>query len=119
MALLVNGQRIEDVVLDSEFANIKAYYESLGNVSCCERDGEFRGYARENIVARALLNQEAQRAAGPVPDEEVDAAMKKLIDEYGGEARFLASFGASAEQLPLIRRDVETDLRVRRMIDGL
>ena len=44
-----------------------AYYESLGNVSCCERDGEFRGYARQNIVARALLNQEAQRAAGPVP----------------------------------------------------
>jgi hypothetical protein len=117
--ILVNGQRIEDDVLNAEFSNIKSYFESLGNVSCCERDPEFRGYARENVVARVLLAQEAQRALPPTPADEVEAALKKLKEENGGEQRFLMMIGATADQLDLVRRDLEADLRVRRMIDQL
>ena len=32
MPLVINGQRIDDAVLNGEFANIKSYFESLGNV---------------------------------------------------------------------------------------
>ena len=119
MAILINGQRVEDDVLNAEFSNIKSYFESLGNVSCCERDPEFRGYARENIVARVLLSQEAQRSLPPTPAEEVDAALDKLKEEHGGEQRFLMMIGASPDQLDLVKRDLEADLRVRRMIDRL
>ena len=119
MPLLINGQRVEDDVLNAEFSNIKSYFESLGNVSCCERDPEFRGYARENVVARVLLAQEAQRAMSPTPPEEVEAALDKLKEEHGGEQRFLMMIGASPDQLDLVRRDLEADLRVRRLIDRL
>ena len=61
MPLAVNGQTIDDTVIEQEFSAIKAHYESLGSISCCERDEEFRAYARENITFRALLTQEAQR----------------------------------------------------------
>ena len=57
--LRVNGQLIEPGWIDQEFQSIKAEYERLGNVSCCERDDEFRGYARENIIAQVLISQEA------------------------------------------------------------
>ena len=119
MALLINGQRVEDDVLNAEFANIKSYFESLGNVSCCERDPEFRGYARENVVARVLLAQEAQRAMSPTPANEVEAALDKLKEENGGEQRFLMMIGAVPDQLDLVRRDLEADLRVRRLIERL
>ena len=119
MPLLINGQRVEDDVLNAEFSNIKSYFESLGNVSCCERDPEFRGYARENIVARVLLAQEAQRVMEPTPADEVEAALDKLKEEHGGEQRFLMMIGASADQLDLVRRDLEADLRVRRLIERL
>lgn len=119
MPLVINGQRIDDALVNGEFANIKSYFESLGNVSCCERDPEFRGYARQNIVARVLLNQEAQRALPPTPAEEVEAALDKLKEENGGEQRFLAALGAGPEQLDLVRRDLEADLRVRRLVEGL
>ena len=102
MPLVINGQRIDDAVLNGEFANIKSYFESLGNVSCCERDPEFRGYARQNIVARVLLAQEAQRALPPTPPDDVEAAL-----------------GATPDQLDLVRRDLEADLRVRRLVEGL
>jgi peptidyl-prolyl cis-trans isomerase C len=118
LPIVINGQRVDDAVLNAEFANIKAYFESLGNVSCCERDPEFRGYARQNVVARVLLSQEAQRALPPTPTEEVDAALAKLAEEHGGEQRFLAAVGATTDQLDLIRRDLEVDLRVRRMIEA-
>ncbi len=81
MPLIINGQRVEDAVLNGEFANIKSYFESLGNVSCCERDPEFRGYAKQNIVARVLLAQEAQRALPPTPAGQVEAA---LDGRFGG-----------------------------------
>ena len=119
MPLVVNGQRVEDAVLHAEFANIKAYFESLGNVSCCERNDEFRGYARQNVIARVLLAQEAANAHPPVPEAEVDEAIAKLKEEHGGEQRFFQSIGAGAEQMDVIRRDVEANLRVRNMLERL
>ena len=117
MALVINGERIDDAVLDGEFSGIKAYFESLGNVSCCERNDEFRGYARENVIARVLLAQEARRSQPPVPDAEVDVAIAKLQEEHGGAERFYAAIGASPDQLAAVRRDVELNLRVRNMLE--
>lgn len=119
MALVVNGERIDDAVLDGEFSGIKAYFESLGNISCCERNDEFRGYARENVVARVLLAQEALRNHPPVPDDKIDQAIAKLIEEHGGAQRFYAAVGAGPEQMALVRRDVEVNLRVRAMLEQL
>jgi hypothetical protein len=119
MAMLINGERVDDAVLDGEFSGIKAYFESLGNVSCCERNDEFRGYARQNVVARVLLAQEALRNHPPVPEGEVEAAIDKLKEEHGGEQRFFSSIGAGPEQMDVIRRDVEVNLRVRKMLEAL
>jgi len=119
LAIVINGQRVEDDVLNAEFSQIKSYFESLGNVSCCERNDEFRGYARQNIVARVLLSQEALRNHPPVPDAQVDEAIAKLKEEHGGEQRFFQSIGAGPEQMDTIRRDVEVNLRVRRMLEKL
>jgi parvulin-like peptidyl-prolyl isomerase len=119
MALVINGERIDDAVLDGEFSGIKAYFESLGNVSCCERNDEFRGYARQNVIARVLLAQEATRSRPPVPDAEIEEAIDKLKEEHGGEQRFFAAIGADAGQIDTIRRDVELNLRVRKMLDEL
>jgi hypothetical protein len=117
MPLLINGERIDDAVLDSEFSGIKSYFESLGNVSCCERNDEFRGYARQNVIARVLLAQEALTKFPPVPSTQVDEAIDKLKEEHGGEQRFYATIGAGPEQLDTIRRDVEMNLRVRNMLE--
>src|SRR3712207_5131543 len=119
MGLIINGERIDDAVLDGEFSGIKAYFESLGNVSCCERNDEFRGYARQNVIARVLLAQEALRSHPPVPDPEVDGTIEKLKEEHGGEQRFFATIGGGPEQMDVIRRDVEVNLRVRRMLEQL
>ena len=119
MALVINGQKIDDALVESEFGSIKAYHESLGNVSCCERDPEFRAGAGRTWSARVLLAQEAGRGVDPTPEAELDAAVEKLKEEYGGEGWFFARTGATAETMHLVRRDVDLDLRVRRLLQDL
>ena len=115
---MVNGQTIDDAVIEQEFSAIKAHYESLGSISCCERDDEFRGYARDNITFRALLTQEAQRTIPEPGAEEVAQAFDKLKEEHGGGDRFYASMGLSPEQDELIQRDLSMNLQVESLRDS-
>lgn len=117
MPLIINGERIDDTILEAEFSGIKAYHERLGNVSCCERNDEFRGYARQNIIARVLLTQHAlANIPEPAPDD-VEFAYQKLTSEHGGETRFLHTIGATEENLDQIKHDLSVNLRVERLID--
>ena len=118
MPLVVNGQMIDDAVIEQEFSAIKAHYESLGSISCCERDDEFRGYARDNITFRALLTQEAQRTIAEPGAEEVTRAFDKLKGEHGGGDQFYASVGLSPEQDGLIQRDLSVNLQVESLRDS-
>ena len=118
MPLVVNGQTIDDAVIEQEFSTIKAHYESLGSISCCERDDEFRGYARDNITFRALLTQEAQRTIPEPGAEEVSQAFDRLKEEHGGDDQFYASMGLSPEQDELIQRDLSVNLQVESLRDS-
>jgi peptidyl-prolyl cis-trans isomerase C len=119
MGLIINGQRVDDGLLGAEFAGIKSFHERQGNVSCCERDGEFRESAKQNVIARVLLTQEAMNSTPAPLAEEIEAAFEKLKEEHGGEKRFYVNIGATAEQADQIRNDISINLRVEKMIDGL
>lgn len=118
MPLVINGQTFDDAVIEQEFSAIKAHYESLGSISCCERDDEFRGYARDNITFRALLTQEAQRTIPEPEVQEVARAFDKLKEEHGGGDQFYASMGLSPEQDGLIQRDLSVNLQVESLRDS-
>ncbi len=117
MPLMINGQYVDDAVLEAEFSGIKSYHERQGNVSCCERNDEFRGYARQNIIARVLLTQAAMARVSEPPADEIESALDKLKADHGGEQRFLYAVGATAENLGDIRREIATNLRVERLVD--
>jgi parvulin-like peptidyl-prolyl isomerase len=119
MPLIINGRPIEDAVLDAEFTQIKSYHERMNNVSCCERDPEFRQTARENVVGRVLLTEEAMRVIDPPAPEEVDAALERLKAEHGGEGQFCAAMGIAPDQISLVRQDLEVTLRVNKLLDRL
>ncbi|MEZ5305409.1 MAG: peptidyl-prolyl cis-trans isomerase [Verrucomicrobiales bacterium] len=119
MALLINGERIPGAVLDQEFGNVKSHFERMGNFSCCERDDEFRGYARDNVVARTLLNQAAREKTPEPTGDEIDAAVAKLKDEHGGEAQFYQNYGISAEHEHLVRADVAATLRLDILLEEI
>lgn len=123
MPLVVNKQVIDDAIIDQEFSSIKAHYESMASMSCCERDDEFRGYARDNIISRALLTQEASKSIPKPKSEQVEEAFSELKKENGGEENFYARMNLTPEQDDMIRDDIALNLQVetlrKNIFDGI
>ena len=119
MPLVVNNQAIDDAIIDQEFSAIKAHYESMGSMSCCERDEEFRGYARDNIIFRALLTQEAQRVISEPNAKEVDEAFSKLKKDNGGDDQFYASMSLTPDQDEIIRNDLAMNMQVETLRENI
>ncbi len=117
MPLTINGQLIDDDLIDSEFSQIKAYYESLGNISCCERDDEFRDYAKANITARVLLTQKATELITDVPADRIDAEWQRLVEEHGSEDALLSAMNVAPDQKQLLRDHIAESLRVELLLD--
>ena len=115
MPLVVNDQRIDDAIIDQEFSAIKAHYESMGSMSCCDRDEEFRGYARDNIVFRALLTQEAQKTIDHPGKEQIDEEFLRLKKENGGEDEFYANMNVTHDQDEMIKDDLALNIQVENL----
>jgi len=114
--LSVNGEVVAPELIEGEFRAIKSHAESLGNMSCCERDPEFRAQARDHVVARILLNQESQRRALEVTEEEIDTALARIEEEHGGREALLSSLGLHPCQITDVRADIANGLRVEKTL---
>jgi hypothetical protein len=114
--LTVNGQVIEDALLDAEFSEIKAFYERQGNVSCCERNDEFLGYAKDNIISRVLLTGDAaERMPEPTPDE-IREAIDRAKAEHGGEEAFYSHLGIGPGEEDVLLPEIVSGLKLDRLI---
>ena len=118
MPLIVNDRTVSDDVFYAEFSGIKSYFESLGNVSCCERDDEFKGYARDNLIAKLLLAEEAARRIASPAESEIETAIDAMKQEQG-EFQFAAMAATSPGQMEGVRRDIVDGLRTKQLLDEL
>ena len=116
MALIINGEEVDDEVIESEFRNVKGHYERLLQVACCERDPEFRGYAKDNIISRVLLNQESLKRIPEVDEAAVTARLEKLIEEAGGETEFYMRIGMPYKDEKVVRENVAGGVRLDQML---
>ena len=116
MALIINGEEIDDEVIEAEFRNVKGHYERLLQVSCCERDPEFQGYAKDNIISRVLLNQEAMKRVPVVDDAAITERLGKLIEEAGGENEFYMKIGMPYKDEAVVRQNIAGGVRLDRML---
>lgn len=119
MALIINGEHIDDEIIEAEFRHIKGHFERTLQVACCERDSEFRGMAKDNIISRALLNQESLRRFPSVPAEDVTARLNKLIDEAGGETQFYLNIGMPVKNEDAVRENVAGGVRLDKTLQQI
>ena len=116
MALIINGEEIDEEIIEAEFRQIKGHFERTLQVACCERDPEFRTKAKDNIASRVLLNQEARRRFPEVQGEDVTARLQKLISEAGGEERFYLNIGMGMKDEDIVRANVAGGVRLDKML---
>ena len=105
MALLVNGERIEDSDLREERRAIRrALTERMPEDSATVIEKRADEWARENLIERVLIKQAASRDGAPIPPAVIDQAI---------EAATLS--GAD----PASRAEIELGMRVERMLTKL
>lgn len=116
MALIINGEEIDDEVIEGEFRNVKGHYERMLQVACCERDQEFRGYAKDNVISRVLLNQESMRRFPTISEEDVTLRLEKLMEAAGGEDQFYLNIGMPFKDEAVVRENVQGGVRLDKML---
>jgi hypothetical protein len=117
MAFIINAERVGDDTIEEEFDAIKEHYTNLGEVVCCDRDEEFMGYARDNVVNRVLLTQESGKRFGETSDAEIDAMVNQLKEEHGGEEKFYSNTGFTPADDSRIRRKVSATISVDKLLE--
>jgi parvulin-like peptidyl-prolyl isomerase len=119
MALIVNGEEIEDEIIENEFRTIKGHYERTLQVACCERDPEFRAMAKDNLASRLIIQQEAVKRFPEVTDEDVQSRLAKLIEESGSEEQFLMRIGMPVKDEGLLHAQVSNGVRMDKMMTSV
>jgi len=116
MALIVNGERIEDSVIEQEVERMRPEYERVfTDQSEEEREAQLLDWSKENVLERVLIHQEARENGGEISKEDIDSAMANLKEQYADEEQLYKDFGV--EDDTKIKEDIELQLRVQRKME--
>lgn len=119
MAIVVNGERIEDSAIEAEVMRGRRGGPPPSGPPGFDTDEALRRQARENLISRTLLQQQARKSETVLSDEEIDAGFRKLMDENGGREAFFRQAGLSEIDAPKVRQHVELNLRIEKLIDSV
>ena len=119
MALLVNGEAVDDAVVELEAESLRSRFRQLTpeqrtayGLDAAGMEKRAREWSRENVIERTLLLQEALKDSEPIPGEVLDQALEALKKRHGGEDKFSLTH-ADDKQL---RQDLEARVRLDRLI---
>ncbi|MBL7154811.1 MAG: peptidylprolyl isomerase, partial [Phycisphaerae bacterium] len=116
MALIVNGERIEDSVIEQEAERLRPDYErAFADQSAEEREAQLLDWSKENVLERVLINQEARQSDAEIPKEDIESALANLKEQYADEERLYKDFGIEDDEK--IKKDIELQLRIQRTIE--
>ena len=109
MAIIVNGERIEDETIRDEAERMRPEYEkAFADEAPAAREAKLQEWARDNAVERVLIEQAARADTDPLPDDAIQQTLE-AARENAGESK-------SEDEL---RAEVDLHLRVGRLMDGV
>lgn len=112
----VNGELLEEHHIAETFSRIKAEAERKYQVSCCERDPEFRAEAEEEVIDSVLISQESDRRVTNPPEDQIRARLKETIERYREHG---ASWEMLEKQSKAIREECIANMRMESFMDNL
>jgi len=115
MALIVNGEKIEDSAIQQEADRLRPDYERVfTDQDNEEREAQLLDWSRENVVEKILINQEAEKNGDKIPPEQVQAALAKIKEQYDDPKQLYKDFNAENDEQ--IEKDIEKQMRVEQRI---
>ena len=111
----INGEFVEDEIVRLEAAQLKQHLrEREPDMDSLALELQARELARERIIEQTLLQQEARRDPTPIPDEAIEAEVRKYDAQNPQQAG--CSLPRDRETL---RAGIEMDLRIERFLESV
>ena len=83
MTLIVNGEKIEDSAIQREYERLRPDYERVFvDQSPEEQKAQLLEWSRENVIENVLLNQEAEKRDGQIPEADVESVLAEMKEQY-------------------------------------
>jgi parvulin-like peptidyl-prolyl isomerase len=115
MALIVNGEKIEDSAIQQEVERLRPDYERVfAGQDNKEREAQLLDWSRENVIEKILINQEAEKNGDKIPPDQVQAALAKLKEQYEEPEQLYKDFKAENDEQ--IKKDIEKQMRIEQRI---
>lgn len=112
MALLINGETVEDSVIREEVSLLRPAYEAaVQSADPVEREMQLREWSRENVIERVLLRQEALKNPEPIPAEQIEEALQLIRTKSSGQPNCILPQADN-----LLEKDIEIRLRIERLV---
>jgi len=116
MALIVNGERIEDQEIREEVERLRPSYEqAFAEEAPQAREAQLLDWSKENVIERVLLRQEAKNNGVDIPAADVEAAFTRLKERYEKPEEFYKDFHADSEEK--IKEMIALQMKVERKIN--
>jgi parvulin-like peptidyl-prolyl isomerase len=106
MALLINGEKVENTEIKKEVERLRPEYEKkFADMNPKERETQLFDWSRENVIERTLLRQEMRNIESAVPKNHLEAILNKLKKDYENPQKLYEEF------------DVENDDKLIQVLD--
>ena len=113
IALLVNGERIEDSVIEAEFERLRPDYERFfKDQSPAQQAEQLFKWSRENVIERVLIQQHARDNITKIPQKDVEATLTRTKKQYRQQGKELAT-----QEQKKLKEDIELKMKVERLME--
>lgn len=98
MALIINGEKVEDSVIRKEVERLRPEYEkAFVDMDPKERETQLLGWSKENVIERILLKQEIKNINSAIPIEHLETVLDRLKEKYENQQELYEDFDAEDE----------------------
>ena len=120
MALVVNGERIEDAQLEQVMQQLEAQRPADGSPPEWEQKGiDLDTFAKNMALAQVLVRQEARRNGPDISKKAVTREIDQLKKQHGGDDAFGKALTEAGQTEEEVRADIELGMKVDALLDGV
>lgn len=115
MSLRVNGEKINDSLINEEIEKLRPDYQRVFNQQTAqEQEKQLTEWAKENVIENILIHQTARDDKYSVDQNLIEESLKNIPS-----LKNKAEQNISEEQLEEIKKNIEHQLRVDKLIEEI
>jgi parvulin-like peptidyl-prolyl isomerase len=118
MAVMVNGERIEDSAIQEEAERLRPQYEkAFESMEAKDREAQLLEWSKENLIEKTLLQQEILKNQSKVSKETLHSVLTNLKKECKNEQELYRDFGVEDDEN--LAKKLEIIIQTQQKLDQL